>query len=145
VFTGIEFPNGVRLSPDRSLLTVADTRGKWVWSFQVQPDGSLTGGEPFYRLETPDDSSQSGADGMTYDTEGFLYIATKLGIQVCDQPGRVNAIINKPQEASLSNLVFGGPDMQWLYVTSRDKVYRRHLRRKGSVSQDLIKLPMPHL
>jgi len=145
VFTGIEFPNGVRLSPDHSLLTVADTRGKWVWSFQVQPDGSLTDGEPYYRLETPDDSSQSGADGMTYDTEGFLYIATKLGIQVCDQPGRVNAIINKPQEAGLSNLVFGGPDMQWLYVTSRDKVYRRHLRRQGTRSRDQIKLPMPHL
>lgn len=145
VFTGIEFPNGVRLSPDQSLLAVADTRGKWIWSFQVQPDGSLTNGEPFYRLETPDDSSQSGADGMTYDTDGFLYIATKLGIQVCDQPGRVNAIIGKPQEATLSNLVFGGPDMQWLYVTSRDKVYRRHLRRKGSVSWNLIKPPMPRL
>ena len=145
VFTGIEFPNGVRLSPDQSLLTVADTRGKWVWSFQVQPDGSLMNGEPFYRLETADDSSQSGADGMTYDTEGFLYIATKLGIQVCDQPGRVNAIIAKPQEASLSNLVFGGGDMQWLYVTSRDKVYRRHLRRKGSLSWNVIKSPMPRL
>ena len=145
VFTGIEFPNGVRLSPDQSLLTVADTRGKWVSSFQVGPDGSLTNGELFYRLETPDDSSQSGADGMTYDTEGFLYVATKLGIQVCDQPGRVNAIINKPQDTSLSNLVFGGPDMQWLYVTSRDKVYRRHLHRKGSVSWNLIKPPMPRL
>jgi len=145
VFTGIDFPNGVRLSPDQSLLTVADTRGKWVWSFQVQPDGSLINGQPFYRLETPDDSSQSGADGMTYDTEGFLYVATKLGIQVCDQPGRVNAIIGKPQETSLSNLVFGGGDMQWLYVTSRDKVYRRHLRRKGSVSWNVIKPPMPRL
>src|SRR5215469_4918537 len=128
VFTGIEFPNGVRLSPDQSLLTVADTRGKWVWSFQIQPDGSLANGEPFYRMETPDDSSQSGADGMTYDMTGFLYVATKLGIQVCDQPGRVNAIIGKPQQAGVSNLVFGGPDMQWLYVTSRDKVYRRHLQ-----------------
>jgi gluconolactonase len=145
VFTGIEFPNGVRLSPDQSLLAVADTRGKWVSSFQVGPDGSLTNSELFYRLETSDDSSQSGADGMTYDTEGFLYVATKLGIQVCDQPGRVNVIINKPQDTSLSNLVFGGPDMQWLYVTSRDKVYRRHLRRKGSVSWSLIKPPMPRL
>jgi len=145
VFTGIEFPNGIRLSPDQSLLTVADSRGKWVWSFQVQPDGSLVNGEQFYRLETPDDSSQSGADGMTYDTEGFLYIATKIGIQVCDQPGRVNAIINKPQDASLSNVVFGGQDMQWLYVTNRDKVYRRHLLRKGSASWNLIKPPMPRL
>ncbi len=38
---GIEFPNGVRLSPDQSLLLVVDYRDKWVWSFQVQADGSL--------------------------------------------------------------------------------------------------------
>jgi len=145
VFTGIEFPNGLRLSPDQALLTVADSRGKWVWSFQVEPDGSLVNGEQFYRLETSDDSSESGADGMTYDTEGFLYVATRIGVQVCDQPGRVNAIITKPQDASLSNLVFGGPGMQWLYVTNRDKVYRRHLLRKGSVSWNLIKPPMPRL
>ena len=145
VFQGIDFPNGVRLSPDQLLLSVSDTRGKWVWSFQVEPDGSLTNGEPFYRLETPDESSQSGGDGMTYDTDGFLYVTTKLGVQVCDQPGRVNAIINKPQEASLSNVAFGGTDMQWLYVTSRDKVYRRHMLRKGAVSWNQVKPPQPHL
>ncbi|HEX7962763.1 MAG TPA: SMP-30/gluconolactonase/LRE family protein [Terriglobales bacterium] len=145
VYTGIEFPNGVRTSPDQSLLFVADTRGKWVWSFQIQPDGSLTNGEPFYRLETPDESSQSGADGMTLDTEGFLYVATRLGVQICDQPGRVNAILNKPQAASLSNLVFGGPDMQWLYVTNGDKVYRRHLQRRGVVPWNPVKPPVPRL
>jgi len=145
VYTGIEFPNGVRTSPDQSLLLVSDTRGKWVWSFQIQPDGSLTNGEPFYRMETPDESSQSGADGMTLDTEGFLYVATRLGIQICDQPGRVNAIINKPQSASVTNLVFGGPDMQWLYVTNGDKVYRRHLQRKGVVPWNPVKSPMPRL
>jgi len=45
-------PNGVALSPDQSLLDVADTAGKWAWSFEVQPDGSLANGQPFYRLET---------------------------------------------------------------------------------------------
>jgi len=145
VYTGIEFPNGVRTSPDQSLLTVADTRGRWVWSFQIQPDGSLDNGQPFYRLETPDESSQSGADGMTFDSEGFLYVATKLGVQICDQPGRVAAVINKPQELSLSNLVFGGGDMQWLYVTNRDKVYRRHMKRKGVVSWNPVTPPMPRL
>jgi gluconolactonase len=145
VYTGIDFPNGVRTSPDQSLLLVADTRGKWVWSFQIQPNGSLANGQPFYRMETPDESSQSGADGMTLDTEGFLYVATRLGVQICDQPGRVNAIINKPQAASLSNLVFGGPDMQWLYVTNGDKVYRRHLQRKGAVPWNPVKPPTPRL
>ena len=145
VYTGIEFPNGVRTSPDQSLLLVDDTHGKWVWSFQIQPDGSLENGQPFYRMETPDDSSQSGADGMTLDTEGFLYVTTKLGVQICDQPGRVAAIINKPQDKSLSNIVFGGPDMQWLYVTNRDKVYRRHMKRKGVVSWNLVMPPVPRL
>jgi len=145
VYTGIEFPNGVRTSSDQSLLLVDDTHGKWVWSFQIQPDGSLENGQPFYRMETPDDSSQSGADGMTLDTEGFLYVTTKLGVQICDQPGRVAAIINKPQDKSLSNIVFGGPDMQWLYVTNRDKVYRRHMKRKGVVSWNLVTPPVPRL
>ena len=41
---GIAFPNGVRFSPDHAFLTVSDTLGRWVWSFQVQPDGTLVNG-----------------------------------------------------------------------------------------------------
>ncbi|MBI1788428.1 MAG: SMP-30/gluconolactonase/LRE family protein [Acidobacteria bacterium] len=145
VHEGLEFPNGVRLSPDQSLLLVADSRGKWVWSFQVRPDGSLENGQPFYRLETPDENSASGADGMTLDSEGYLYVATRLGIQVCDQPGRVVGIINKPQNASLSNVVFGGPDLQTLYITHGDKVYRRQVRRKGVWPWKALKPPVPRL
>lgn len=51
VHEGIQFPNGVRLSPDQSLLVVADATSKWVWSYQVQQDGSLANGQPFYRLD----------------------------------------------------------------------------------------------
>ena len=145
VHEGLEFPNGVRLSPDQSLLMVADSRSKWVWSFQVQPDGSLANGQPFYRLETSDESSSSGADGMTLDTEGYLYVATRIGLQICDQPGRVTAIIGKPQNASLSNVVFGGPDLQTWYVTNGDKVYRRHVRRKGFFPWAPVKPPVPGL
>ncbi|MEX2263400.1 MAG: SMP-30/gluconolactonase/LRE family protein [Bryobacteraceae bacterium] len=145
VHEGLEFANGVMLSPDQSLLTVADSRAKWVWSFQVRADGSLANGVPFYRLETADESSASGADGMTVDTEGHLYVATRIGLQVCDQAGRVVAIIGKPQEGSLSNVVFGGPDLQTLYVTARDKVFRRQIRRKGVVHWAPAKPPVPRL
>lgn len=142
---GIAFPNGVRFSPDQSLLSVADSQGKWVWSFQIQPDGSLANGQPFYRLETGDESSASGADGMTLDTEGHLYVATRIGIQVCDQAGRVVGIINKPQISPLSNVVFGGPELQTLYVTAGDKVFRRQVRRKGVVPWAPVKPPTPRL
>ncbi len=142
---GIEFPNGVRLSADQTLLLVVDYRERWVWSWQVQPDGSLAHGEPFYRLETHDETSQAFGDGMTVDTDGFLYVATNLGVQVCDQPGRVNAILDKPQPGALSNVVFGGVDLNWLYVTAGDKVFRRKTQRKGTVAWNPVKPPQPRL
>lgn len=131
----IEFPNGEALFPDPSLLAVADCRGKRVWSFQIKPDGSLDHGIPFYRLETPDDPSFSAADGIRFDTEG----------QVCDQPGRVVGILNKPHPGALANLVFGGPGLDWVYVTAQDRVYKRHVQRKGLTSSTLLKPPPPRL
>lgn len=32
-----------------------------------------------------------------------------------------------------SNVFFGGPDLQWLYVTDGDKLYRRQVKRRGAV------------
>jgi sugar lactone lactonase YvrE len=116
-----------------------------VWSFQVQKDGALANAEPFYHLETGDDSSQSGADGMTVDNEGHLYVTTRLGVQICDQPGRVVGIISKPHSGSLSNAVFAGPGLEWLYVTAGDRVYRRHMRRKGVLPWQPMKPPQPRL
>jgi len=42
-------------------------------------------------------------------------------------------------------VVFGGPDLEVLYVTGGDKVYRRHLRRKGVFPWQPLKPPQPHL
>jgi sugar lactone lactonase YvrE/enterochelin esterase-like enzyme len=145
VHEGIDFPNGVLLSADQSLLYVADYKGKWVWSFQVQPDGSLANGQPFYRMETADDSSISYADGLTVDTEGYLYVATQQGVQICDQAGRVVAILNKPQNAPLTNVLLAGPELRTLYATSGDKVYRRQIRRKGVLPWLPVMPPKPRL
>lgn len=142
----IPFPNGVIPSPDHSLLYVSDTRGAFVFSFAVQPDGSLAHRQPYFHLHLPDAATESGADGMTVDTEGRLYVTTALGVQVCDQPGRVNGILSKPQRAWLSNVVFGGPGLDELIATCGDKVFKRRTRAKGVVPwQAPIKPPTPRL
>ena len=142
-------PNGVRLIPDESLLAVADTVSRSAWSFHIQPDGSLSDAQPFYHLEIPDDETngplRSGADGMTFDETGHLYITSKLGIQICDQAGRVVGIIRNPPGAGPSNLVFGGPDLKTLYATAGDKVFKRQLRRKGVFPWQPVRLPRPQL
>jgi gluconolactonase len=146
VDSGIARPNGVVLTPDQSLLLVADTAGQMVYSFQIQSDGSLTNKQPYFHLHMADAATQSGADGMTVDTQGYLYVASQMGLQVCDQAGRVNAIISKPQPASLSNAVFGGPALDELYVTCADRVYRRKTKAKGVLSyQPPIKPTAPRL
>lgn len=143
---GYEFPNGIRLSPDQSLLYVADSRGQFVWSYSVMPDGSLTNKQRYFHLHLPDGSTGSGADGMTVDTNGTLYVTTALGVQFCDQAGRVNGIIRKPQNKWLSNAVFGGADFSDLYVTCGDKVYRRKTTVRGVLtSQAPIKPRAPGL
>jgi sugar lactone lactonase YvrE/enterochelin esterase-like enzyme len=145
VYEGIAMPSGIHLSPDQSLLYADDFEHRWVWSFQIQVDGSLVNGEPFYRLETQDDSYFTRAAGMTVDSLGYLYVATELGIQVCDQPGRVVAIINPPPAGQLSGIVFGGPDLQDLYVVAGDRIFRRHVLRKGILPWVPQKPPVPQL
>jgi gluconolactonase len=131
---GIEFPNGLLLSPDQSLLYVADARGRFVWSFQVKADGTLQHKQAYYHLHVVDGSNSSKADGMTVDEKGRLYVATEFGVQVCDQAGRVNAILRNPHQGPLANVCFGGPERDVLYATIGDKVYRRKLATKGVFS-----------
>jgi len=145
----LQAPIGVRVNPDESLVVVSDHVGRSTWSFRIEPDGGLANGEPFYHLELRDDVSEGplrpGADGMTFDDQGYLYIATNLGIQICDQPGRVVGIIRYPGPDRARNLVFGGKDLQTLYITAGSRVWKRHLRRKGVFPWQPVTLPRPQL
>jgi sugar lactone lactonase YvrE len=146
VDSGIEFPNGVIASPDQSLLTVSDTRGRFTYSYQIQADGSLKHRQVYGHLHLPDETGQSGADGMAVDTEGRTYVTTRVGLQVLDQLGRVHFIIRKPQDAWLSNVVFAGENNDILYVTCGDKVYRRKINATGVIPwKAAIKPPKPRL
>ncbi|WZO98915.1 SMP-30/gluconolactonase/LRE family protein [Isosphaeraceae bacterium EP7] len=141
----IKSPNGVALSPDQSLLYVADYSSHWIYSYQVQPDGSLAHKQKFYHLHVPDNAEDAGIDGLRVDRDGRLYAATRLGIQVCDQAGRVNAIIPTPN-GKVSNLTFGGPDFDTIYATCNDRVYKRKVKTKGANAyQAPIKPPAPRL
>jgi gluconolactonase len=135
VDTGLLFSNGITLSPDQTLLYVDDMRSHWVYSYQIQPDGTLQHKQRYYWLHVPDNADDSGADGMRVDREGRLYVATRMGIQICDQAGRVNAIIPTPN-GKISNITFGGENFDTLYATCGDKVYKRKLKIKGANGWD---------
>ncbi|HEX8999102.1 MAG TPA: SMP-30/gluconolactonase/LRE family protein [Blastocatellia bacterium] len=133
--TGVKYANGVTLSPDQTLLYVDDYRSHWVYSYQLQADGTPRFKQQYYWLHVGDTVDISQADGMRVDRDGRLYVTSKLGVQVCDQAGRVNAIIPTPN-GRLSNLSFGGENLDTLYATCGDKVYKRKLKVKGANAWD---------
>ena len=79
----------------------------------------------------PDTADDAGADGMRVDRDGRLYVATRMGIQVCDQAGRVNCIIPTPN-GKIANLCFGGPNFDILFATCGDKVFKRKVKVQGA-------------
>lgn len=145
VDSGIRYANGVTLSPDQSLLYVDDYRSHWIYSFQILPDGTLANKQRYFWLHQLDTADQSGADGLRVDREGRVFVATGMGVQICDQPGRVNVILPTPN-GQASNLTFGGEKFDTLYVTCGDKVYKRRLNTVGANAWDApVKPPTPKL
>ena len=92
------------------LTTVAWTQGEdenFVWQFILQ-DSRLTCGEPFYWLHNDDPSDNLEVTTITFDAGGNLWVATRIGIQICDQNGRVRAILRLPQGCGRINEILIG-------------------------------------
>ncbi len=131
VASDIDGPNGLITTPDNRFLLVADSQGRYVWSYLIAEDGSLLHGQPYHHVHMPTDETKTGADGATMARDGFLYLATSMGVQIFDQPGRCHAIIPSPPGERMSNLVFAGPQMNLLYATIGGKLYRMPTKVTG--------------
>jgi sugar lactone lactonase YvrE/enterochelin esterase-like enzyme len=142
VDTGLKFANGVTLSPDQSLLYVSDYRSHWVYSYHINADGTLADKQQYYWLHAPDTADDAGGDGMCVDVDGRLYVSTRLGVQVCDQAGRVNCILPTPN-GKISALTFGGQNFDTLFATSGDKIFKRKMNVKGNPAWSAPQKPAP--
>ncbi len=116
--------------PNHHLLMQTEQHSEWIYSYVINNEGSLMDGQRFYWLHNTDNYSFEENGGMTFDENGNLYVATKMGIQVCDQNGRVRAILTLPS-GPVTAVTFGGKDHNILYAISAGKIYRRKLNTKG--------------
>jgi len=149
VYNGGEImnPTALTLTPDQAMLLVGDGMDRYQWSFQIAADGSLVNGEPFQRLEMPEEGLFSGVGGLAVDSIGYMWATSAMGIQVCEQPGRCTNILNKPEfnATPVTSIAFGGPDRSWLYVTQGGRIFRRATKRTGVVAWEPVKPPQPGL
>jgi enterochelin esterase family protein len=144
---GIAAPNGITLSPDQGTLAVSEYQGEFVWTFRIEPDGSLTAKTPYMTMRKPIDQAgefkfnepppykkAAQGDGMTSDTLGRFYVTSALGVQVFDPTGRLCGVLPKPQaDKPLTSCALSGEKREYLYVTNGDKIYRRKVQAMGNV------------
>lgn len=134
---GIKFPNGIMLSPDQTQLYVTESASHWVWIYKIKPDGTLAYKQKYGWLHVPDSEENAWSDGLKCDTAGRVYVASRIGIQILDQLGRVNAIIPIPlSNGQAANVCFGGKDFNILYISAGDKIFRRKLNTRGANTFD---------
>ncbi len=122
--------NGVALSPDQSFVYAADYSGRYVWSAQRVKGGMLVHNQPFYHLNLPPASIdiRSQADGMCVDRDGWLLVATAMGVQCFEPRGMVHLILPPPPGARHPANICFAADGSTLIATCGDKVYRRRTK-----------------
>jgi len=129
---GLSSATGLAFATDGTLFFAAEHATQWIYSYLVQPDGTLAAKQPFFWLHMTDVPNDSGAEDLAVDTHENLYAATRMGIQVCDQQGRVRAILPLPTPCGPArSLCFGGPQFDILYVTDGTHIFRRKLNLPG--------------
>ena len=107
-----------------NIAIVPDEPGNAVWQY-ILKDSKLTCGEPFYWLHNDDNSRPLNIQSITFDGKGNLWAVTNLGIQICDQNGRVRAILRMPRDIGPVNEITISGGYVWLITDSVN--WRRRL------------------
>ena len=116
-------PNGLAFTADERGLYVADTRRKHIRRFDVGDDGTLTGGDVFATCNA------GSFDGLRLDDAGRLWAAAHDGLHCFDPDGTLIGKLLLPEV--VSNLTFGGPKRNQLFITATTSLYSIRVNING--------------
>lgn len=119
-------PNGIALSPDQSLLYVANSdpnKARW-YEYQLSGD-SVSSGRIFYDATPLTATLQGLPDGMKVDSDGNIFATGPGGIFVFNSKAEVLGKISLPNPTANCALA---DDEKTLYITSDMNVLRIKMR-----------------
>jgi len=112
VADGLDFPNGLGISPVTKKLYLSESGKHRVLEFEIAETGELKNKQVF--IELPD----GDPDGIEFDVKGNLYVP-HFGtgtVFVISQKGKILQEVKTPGKKP-SNLEFGDSDLKTLYLT----------------------------
>lgn len=141
----LEKPNGLCFSPDYKKMYVADTGApKTIRVYDVEGT-KVKGGKVFadftkgYNIDPGtfvDPKGKGGSDGIRCDVEGNLWASAGWigdgfdGVHVFNPEGKRIGLIKLPE--TTSNLCFGGPKRNRLFITASQSLYTLYVNTRGA-------------
>lgn len=117
-----EMPNGLCFSPDESLMYINDTPRAHIKVWDVEPDGTLTGGRMFFEGVGSGVIEEGIPDGMKCDELGNIWVTGPGGVWVISPEGEHLGVVEVPENTG--NMTWGGEGWRTLYIPSSESVYR---------------------
>ena len=122
-----EGTRALAVAPDYRFCVSVQENTHHLISTIMDKKGHMLYSEPFYFLHDLSNGTLASAGNMAFDTNGNLYVATPMGVQVADHNGRVRAILSLPA-GQVHSLAFSG---NYLYVRCGQKLYVRKMKAIG--------------
>ncbi len=122
-------PNGLAFSPDEARLFIADSGSakhevpRHIRVFDVAAGGVLANGRYFCSIDN------GNPDGFRFDVAGNLWCSAADGVHCFDTDGTLLGKILVPQ--TVSNLTFGGPKKNRLFITATRSLYSIYTATNG--------------
>ncbi|MBB4184709.1 SMP-30/gluconolactonase/LRE family protein [Sinorhizobium terangae] len=130
VVTDFIQPNGLAFSPDEKRLYIADSGSaehevpSHIRVFDVAGDGTLGNGSYFCSIDS------GNPDGFRFDVVGNLWCSAADGVHCFAPDGKLLGKILVPQ--TVSNLTFGGPKKNRLFITATQSLYSIYVKTNGA-------------
>lgn len=138
VADGLDFPNGMVITPDRATLIVAESTGRRLTAYSIGDDGALSDRRTFA------DGLDGPPDGICLDAEKGVWTAMTLAGQFerITEGGGVTDRIDIGERIAIA-CALGGPERRTLFLLSSTDAYPQRLKgTKGSrVDATIVEIP----
>jgi sugar lactone lactonase YvrE len=136
---GLEFPNGMVITPDGGQLIVAESFGNRLTAFDIEPDGILTNRRVFARCD------DVVPDGICLDAEGAIWVAdprTNRAIRIL-KGGKVAQTVRVAEDRHVYACALGGAERRALFMCTRGSVGGAASREAKQGRIEIIQVDVP--